>query len=87
MITVLKNTGHLYRQSQIKEEEPVFYASVQHVKMHMQLMVQCKECQMWCMVFQSTSGILASDSVFRDFWMSSYTYTCGNTLAKLDLHG
>ena len=48
-------------------------------------MVQCKGCQLWHLIFFSkTEYSQVTVAIFRNF-MISYTYTCGSTLAELDL--
>ena len=60
-----------------------FYASVQHVK-NAQLMVQCEECQMWRLIFAKRKMDVRKRR-FLQRLLDDYTYTCGSTLAELDL--
>ena len=71
------------KTSRQKKKSLPFYASVQHVK-NAQLMVQCEECLMWRLVF-SKHKLNLRKRQFLQRLLEEYTYTCGSTLAELDL--
>lgn len=69
-------------KSRVKRELP-YYASVQHVK-NSHLMVQCTECDMWHIIF-SKYKLTKEQRSFLQVTLEDYMYTCGSSLAELNL--
>ena len=60
-----------------------FYVSVQHVK-NAQLMLQCKECNMWRLVYSKYKLSVAQCRQLQRL-LDDYSYSCGAKLEELDL--
>ena len=71
------------KTSKQRKKSLPFYASVQHVK-NAKLMVQCGECQMWRLVFLKYKLNTRKRQYLQQL-LKDYTYTCGSTLAELNL--
>ena len=69
----------------VRQKTLPFVASVQHAK-NTNLMVQCEECEMWCLVY-SKYKLTKAELTELSTAINDYTYTCGASLSDLGLPG
>ena len=62
-----------------------FSASIQHVR-NVGIMVQCEECEMWHLIY-SRHKLSTQEKKQLEQCLNDYTFTCGATLADLNLPG